>query len=64
MSAWEKGRLVDALSRDCERLALAGIRERHPEASARESLLRLGALRIERELMIRAFGWDPAERGF
>jgi hypothetical protein len=63
MPAWRKAWLVDALSRDCEKLALAGIRERHPGVSPEEARLRLGALRIRRDLMIEAFGWDPVERG-
>jgi len=63
MKSWQKAGIVDALSRDCEALSLAGIRQRHPDASAEEERLRLGALRVGRELMIRAFGWDPLERG-
>jgi hypothetical protein len=63
MPAWRKAELVELLSRDCETLALAGIRERHPTASAREARLHLGALRLSRSLMIEAFDWDPADRG-
>jgi hypothetical protein len=61
MPTWRKAELVNALSRDCERLALAGIRERHPDATPEEARLRLGALRLGRELMIQAFGWDPVD---
>jgi hypothetical protein len=43
------------------RLAEAGVRARHPEASEREVFLRAAALRLPRDLMIRAYGWDPDE---
>jgi len=55
--------MVAALSRDVRALARAGIRQRYPEASKREEALRLGALTIERHLMIEAFGWDPDREG-
>ena len=54
---------VDALTRTVRQLALARIRQEHPEADARELRLRLAALRFDRETMIRAFGWDPREHG-
>jgi len=38
-----------------------GIRLRHPMADEREVFLRAMASRVPRELMIRAYGWDPAE---
>ena len=57
----EKLRLVEALNRDCEALALAGLRARHPNATADELRLRLGALRIGRDLVRTAYGWDPGE---
>jgi hypothetical protein len=41
----------------------AGVRARHPEASEREVFLRAAALRLPRDLMIRAYGWDPDEHG-
>jgi len=42
-------------------MAESGVRERYPEASEREIFLRCAALRIPRDLMIRAYGWDPGE---
>jgi hypothetical protein len=63
MKPTEKAAAVQALCRDCEALASAGIRDRYRGISAREARLRLGALRLGRDLMIQAFGWDPAERG-
>src|SRR5580692_1470131 len=37
----------------------SGVRSRYPEASEREIFLRSAALRLPRDLMIRAYGWDP-----
>lgn len=46
-------------------LAAARIRAQYgPDLSERELLLRLGALSIDRETMIRAFGWDPELKGY
>lgn len=45
------------------RMAESGIRAAHPEASEREIFLRAAALRIPRDLMIRAYGWDPEADG-
>ena len=58
-----KAQLIEALCEDVRTLALVGVRRRHPQASAREQALRVGALTIERALMIEAFGWDPEREG-
>lgn len=42
-------------------LTEAGMRQRYPQASDREIFLRAAATRIPRDLMIKAYGWDPAE---
>jgi hypothetical protein len=39
----------------------AGVRLRYPEATDREVFLRAASLRIPRDLMIKAYGWDPAQ---
>jgi len=44
-------------------LARSEIRQRYPDATAREIDLRLASRTLDRETMIRAFGWDPAVRG-
>ena len=41
------------------RMAESGVRARHPGASEREVFLRCAALRLPRDLMIRAYGWGP-----
>ena len=37
------------------------IRAEHPQASDREIFLRVAARHLDRDLMIRAYGWDPEE---
>ena len=64
MSPAEKSACVDALNRDVQLMAEAGIRRRHPTASDREVFLRLAALRIGRDLSIAAYGWDPDIEGW
>ena len=64
MSPAERLACVARLNRELELLAEARIRERYGDIGEREMKLRLGALRIDRDLMVRAFGWDPAERGY
>jgi len=41
------------------RAAESGVRARYPGASEREIFLRSAALRLPRDLMIQACGWDP-----
>ncbi len=40
-------------------LAEAAIRRDHPDASEREIFLRAASRHLDRETMIRAYGWDP-----
>lgn len=64
MSASEKLERVADLNRTLRSLALAGIRLRYGnDLPADEERLRLAALSIDRESMIRAFGWDPEVHG-
>jgi len=36
-----------------------GVRRMYPQAGDREVLLRVAARHLPRELMVRAYGWDP-----
>jgi hypothetical protein len=47
------------LSEFAVKVAESGVRTRYPNASEREIFLRSAALRLPRDLMIRAYGWDP-----
>lgn len=59
----EKIEMTFALTGFAMQMAQSGVRERYPEASEREVFLRTAALRIPRELMIKAYGWDPEQDG-
>ena len=64
MSAAQKVQQVQQLIRTSRRFSLAGIRARHPEATEKELRLRLASYWLDRETMIRLFGWDPEVRGY
>lgn len=55
MSTPQKASLIASLSRGTRELALAGIRQRHPDASPREQFLRLAMLTLGRELAREAY---------
>ena len=55
MSALDKARAVDGLSRATQELALAGIRLRHPHASEQECRLRLAVLKLGPQLAARVY---------
>lgn len=63
MTPSDKLRMVTELNQTVEAMALAGLRQRYPDAPERELRLRLAAIRYGRELVIKAFGWDPDEQG-
>ena len=50
-----------ALSDFARRLSETGVRMQYPEADDREVFLRTAARHLSRDLMIRAYGWDPDE---
>jgi hypothetical protein len=50
---------VFELTAFAESLQRASVRSQHPEADEREIFLRVAARRLDRETMIRAYGWDP-----
>ncbi len=64
MSPREKMRLVNGLNCAVHNLALARIRKQYGDLPEHELRLRLASLRLDREIMTRLFGWDPAEKGF
>ena len=55
----QKANDVFELSEWMIQLAEAGVRLRYPGIREREVFLRAAALCIPRELMIKAYGWDP-----
>lgn len=60
----EKFAVVASLNQDTDRMAEAGVKLRFPNASEREVMLRVQALRNGRDLSIAAFGWDPEIEGW
>jgi hypothetical protein len=58
MTPAEKAQRVSDLTQGACRLALAGLRSRHPSADERELLLRLAVLRLGAEAVARAYGWQ------
>lgn len=64
MTPAQRGAKMVSLNRTCRSMAIAGIRQRHPEASDHEVSLRWAALRLDRSTMIAAYGWDPEVEGY
>jgi hypothetical protein len=58
MSSREKMLRVLACNEASEAMAMAGLRSRHGSLPEPELRLRLAALRLPRETMRAAFGWD------
>ncbi len=55
MSSIEKAELINNASRAVRDLAIAGLRERYPQASERELVARYAAVTLGRELARRAY---------
>ncbi len=60
MTPAEKFRIFLELQDTAIALAEAGIRRRHPDASPREVFLRRVAMHLDRETMLRWYGWTPS----
>jgi len=52
-----------AMGHTVNELARADLRMRYPEATPREIELRLRSRSLDRETMLRVFGWDPDLQG-
>lgn len=63
MTPAQKFELVLRLNRQARALQLAGIRRRHPGADEHELRMRLASLWLDRETMVKVYGWDPEEHG-
>ena len=64
MSPAQRADLVRTLWAAATRMAVIGIRERHPDASDTEVRYRLGVLRMGRDLVKQAVGWDADIHGY
>jgi len=63
MTPGEKLALMFRATAMMMRMAEAGVRAQYPEADEREVFLRATARRLDRETMIKAYGWDPKADG-
>jgi hypothetical protein len=61
MTPTEKIELIASLNRAEKRRQMADIRSRYGDVSEEEMRMRLGVLRLGREMMIKIFGWVPDE---
>lgn len=59
--SWRKLEMVGQLNRTAQMMALAGLRERYPHASAEELRRRLAGLLLGEELAVKAYGPLPEE---
>jgi hypothetical protein len=64
MSEAERLQKVFELNRLLVKLMEAEVRHRYPNADEREIRLRVASRWLPPELMQKAFGWNPKERGF
>jgi hypothetical protein len=64
MPAWKKLEQVWKANEFARQLVLMDIRRRYPDADEREVRMRMASRWIPRDLMIKAFGWDPEEKGY
>ncbi|MFN8512778.1 MAG: hypothetical protein U0232_02580 [Thermomicrobiales bacterium] len=64
MSGAEKIARVRALNRTTIALALANIRQQHPDADEREVLLRLAVRRYGANFVREHLGWDARREGY
>jgi hypothetical protein len=65
MTPQEKLQQVVDLNRAAQQMAAARIRAQYgPDISERELGLRLAALWLDRETMVKVFGWDPEKEGY
>ncbi|MDI6791746.1 MAG: hypothetical protein QME81_02600 [bacterium] len=62
--AWRKLEMVSQITTTCRELALSGLRRRHPTSDEEELKKRLAALVLPRQMVIRAYNWDPERAGY
>ena len=59
----ERIAMAFGLSEFAIKMSESSQRAAHPGATDREIFLRAAALRLPRDLMVRAYGWDPEQHG-
>jgi hypothetical protein len=61
MTPTEKFELIASLNRAEKRRRMADIRSRYGDVCDEEMRMRLGVLRLGREMIIKIYGWAPDE---
>jgi hypothetical protein len=64
MPDWKKTEQVVSLIETTRALSMAGLRKRYPQASEEELNKRLASLVLDREMVIKVYGWDPEVEGY
>lgn len=64
MTPAEKIAKMRQLNEFASQLAFADVRQRYADAPEREVWLRVASRNIPADLMRKAFGWDPDEKGY
>lgn len=64
MTPQQKLRRVSELNKSIQQIALARIRKKYGDIPEREQKLRLASLWLDRDTMIKVFGWDPKSEGY
>lgn len=62
--AWKKCEQIVAAIRTDRELAMAGLRARYPGADEDELRRRFAALVLDRDTVMRVYGWDPEVEGY
>jgi hypothetical protein len=60
---WRKLQLVSQMTRTCQLLAMAGLRQRHPDDTPEQLRMRLAELTLGRETAERVYGRLPDREG-
>ncbi len=64
MPDWKKCQQIFSLIETGRQLALAGLRERYPNADEEELNKRYAALVLDKETVIKVYGWNPDIEGY
>jgi hypothetical protein len=64
MPDWKKCQQIFSLIETGRQLALAGLRLRYPSADKEELKKRYAALVLDKETVIKVYGWDPDLEGY
>jgi hypothetical protein len=64
LPSWRKAEMLSASTRAAYDLAMAGLQQRYPAATATELRKRYAALVLGREASMALFDWDPEREGW